>query len=145
MKDLAESVVADLAVLAEEKSQQLVIEAHGSPRGLGDRLMIRQALINLVDNGIKFAPAETAIVIRVAESAAHAIVDVIDRGAGIPAAAHEHIFDRFFRANSTPADVAGTGLGLSIAKSAVETSGGTLTLEQSDEQGSTFRIRLPRG
>lgn len=145
LKDLAESVVADLAVLAEEKSQQLVIEAHGSPRGLGDRLMIRQALINLVDNGIKFAPAETAIVIRVAESAAHAIVDVIDRGAGIPAAAHEHIFDRFFRANSTPADVAGTGLGLSIAKSAVETSGGTLTLEQSDEQGSTFRIRLPRG
>jgi heavy metal sensor kinase len=145
LKDLAESVVADLAVLAEEKSQQLVIEAHGSPRGLGDRLMIRQALINLVDNGIKFAPAETAIVIRVAESAAHAIVDVIDRGPGIPAGAHEHIFDRFFRANSTPADVAGTGLGLSIAKSAVETSGGTLTLEQSDEQGSTFRIRLPRG
>jgi heavy metal sensor kinase len=145
LKDLAESVVADLAVLAEEKSQQLVIEAHGSPRGLGDRLMIRQALINLVDNAIKFAPAGTAIVIRVAESAAHAIVDVIDRGPGIPAAAHEHIFDRFFRANSTPADVAGTGLGLSIAKSAVETSGGTLTLEQSDEQGSTFRIRLPRG
>jgi len=39
----------------------------------------------------------------------------------------------------------GTGLGLSIAKSAVETSGGALTLEQSDEHGSTFRIRLPRG
>jgi heavy metal sensor kinase len=145
LKDLAEGVVADLAVLAEEKSQQVVIEAHGSPRGLGDRLMIRQALINLVDNAIKFAPAGTAIVIRVAESAAHAIVDVIDRGPGIPAAAHDHIFDRFFRATSTPADVAGTGLGLSIAKSAVETSGGTLTLEQSDEHGSTFRICLPRG
>jgi len=145
LKELAESVVADLAVLAEEKSQQVVIEAHGSPRGLGDRLMVRQALINLVDNAIKFAPAGTAIVIRVVESAGDATVDVIDRGPGVPTAAREHIFDRFFRASSAPADVAGTGLGLSIAKSAVETSGGALTLEQSDEHGSTFRIRLPRG
>ena len=145
LKDLAESVVADLAVLAEEKSQQVVIEAHGSPRGLGDRLMVRQALINLVDNAIKFAPAGTAIVIRVVESSADATVDVIDRGPGIAAAAREHIFDRFFRGSSAPADVAGTGLGLSIAKSAVETSGGTLALEQTDEHGSTFRIRLPRG
>jgi heavy metal sensor kinase len=145
LKELAESVVADLAVLAEEKSQQVVIEAHGSPRGLGDRLMVRQALINLVDNAIKFAPAGTAIVIRVVESTGDATVDVIDRGPGIPTAAREHIFDRFFRASSAPADVAGTGLGLSIAKSAVETSGGALTLEQSDEYGSTFRIRLPRG
>ena len=145
LKELAESVVADLAVLAEEKSQQVVIEAHGSPRGLGDRLMVRQALINLVDNAIKFAPAGTAIIIRVVESAGDATVDVIDRGPGVPTAAREHIFDRFFRASSAPSDVAGTGLGLSIAKSAVETSGGALTLEQSDEHGSTFRIRLPRG
>ena len=145
LKALAESVVADLAVLAEEKSQQVVIEAHGSPRGVGDRLMVRQALINLVDNAIKFAPAGTAIVIRVGESAADATIDVIDRGPGIAAAAREHIFDRFFRASSAPADVVGTGLGLSIAKSAVETSGGTLTLDQTDQHGSTFRIRLPRG
>ena len=145
LKDLADAIVADLAVLAEEKSQQLVIEAHGSPRGVGDRLMLRQALINLVDNAIKFAPAGTAVVIRSVESASHAVIDVVDRGPGIPAAAREHIFDRFFRASSAPADVVGTGLGLSIAKSAVETSGGTLTLEHSDQQGTTFRITLPRG
>jgi len=144
LRDLADTVVADLAVLAEEKSQQLVVEAHGLPRGLGDRLMLRQALINLVDNAIKFAPADTAIVIRIVESASQAVVDVVDRGPGIPAAEREHIFGRFFRASSAPADVAGTGLGLSIAKSAVETSGGTLTLERSDQQGSTFRITLPR-
>ena len=145
MKDLAESVVGDLAVLAEEKSQQLVVEAHGSPRALSDRLMVRQALINLVDNAIKFAPAASAIIVRVADTPEHAIVDVIDRGPGIPAAAHDRIFDRFFRAHSAPADVAGTGLGLSIAKSAVETVNGTLTLEHSDQQGTTFRITLPRG
>ena len=99
LRDLAESVVSDLAVLAEEKSQQVVVEAHGSPRGLGDRLMLRQALMNLVDNAIKFAPADTAIVIRVVESDSHAVVDVVDRGPGIPAAAREHIFDSFFRAS----------------------------------------------
>jgi signal transduction histidine kinase len=145
LRELAESVVADLAVLAEEKAQQVVVETHGSPRGLGDRLMLRQALINLVDNAIKFAPAESAIVIRVIESTSHAVVDVVDCGPGVPAAEREHIFDRFFRASSAPPDVAGTGLGLSIAKSAVESSGGILTLERSDANGSTFRITLPRG
>jgi len=145
LKELAESVVGDLAVLAEEKSQQVVVEAHGSPRAAGDRLMVRQALINLVDNAIKFAPAASAIIIRVADTADHATVDVIDRGPGIPAAARDRIFDRFFRASSAPADAAGTGLGLSIARSAVETVDGTLTLEHTDQSGSTFRITLPRG
>ena len=144
LKDLAASVVADLAVLAEEKSQQVVIEAHGSPRGLGDRMMVRQALINLVDNAIKFAPAASAIVIRVGELQGKAIVEVIDRGPGIPAAARDQIFRRFFRAGSG-AETSGTGLGLSIAKSAVETAGGSLTLEQTDEHGSTFRVTLHRG
>jgi signal transduction histidine kinase len=144
LKELADSVVADLAVLAEEKSQQVVIEAHGSPRGLGDRMMVRQALINVVDNAIKFAPAGSAIVIRVGEAQGQAMVDVIDRGPGIPAAARDQIFSRFFRGSSGP-ETSGTGLGLSIAKSAVETAGGSLTLEQSDEHGSTFRVTLPRG
>jgi signal transduction histidine kinase len=107
--------------------------------------MVRQALINLVDNAIKFAPTGSGIVIRVGESDGRAIVDVIDRGPGVPRAARDHIFDRFFRADSGSADAAGSGLGLSIAKSAVETTSGTLTLEQSDEHGSTFRITLPRG
>ncbi len=144
LKELADTVVADLAVLAEEKSQQIVVEAHGMPRGVGDRLMIRQALINLVDNAIKFAPGGTAIVIRVDEAQGKVVVDVIDRGPGIPESARDHIFDRFFRATGS-ADTTGTGLGLSISKSAVETAGGTLTLERSDDQGSTFRIMLPRG
>ena len=144
LKELADAVVTDLAVLAEEKSQQIVVEAHGAPRGLGDRLMIRQALINLVDNAIKFAPAGTAVVIRVDDAQGRVVVDVIDRGPGIPESARAHIFDRFYRAAGA-AETSGTGLGLSISKSAVETAGGTLTLDRSDDHGSTFRITLPRG
>jgi signal transduction histidine kinase len=143
LRDLADSVIADLAVLAEEKAQQLVLDADGSPRALGDRMMVRQALINLVDNAIKFAPGGTPIVIRLGERNGRSTIDVVDRGPGIPTGARDHIFDRFYRASGS-ADVIGTGLGLSISKSAVETSGGSLTLTHSDEGGSTFRITLPR-
>ena len=143
LRDLADSVIADLAVLAEEKAQQLVLDADGSPRALGDRMMVRQALINLVDNAIKFAPGGTPIVIRLGERNGRSTIDVVDRGPGIPTGARDHIFDRFYRASGS-ADVIGTGLVLSISKSAVETSGGSLTLTHSDEGGSTFRITLPR-
>jgi signal transduction histidine kinase len=143
LEELAEGIVGDLTVLAEEKGQSLVVEANDSPRALADRLMLRQALINLVDNAVKFSPAGSPIVIRVCESHGRAVVDVIDRGPGIPADARDRIFDRFFRAASGSDEAAGTGLGLSIAKSAVEANRGTLTLEKSDAEGSTFRIAVP--
>ena len=144
LEELAETVAADLAVLAEEKTQPVVIESRGSPQALGDRIMLRQALINLVDNAIKFSAAGTRIVIRVFESSEAAIVEVVDSGPGIPPGVRDHIFDRFFRAPSASAEVHGSGLGLSIAKSAVEANGGTLTLERSGSDGSTFRISVPR-
>jgi signal transduction histidine kinase len=137
-------VSADLAVLAEEKMQPVIVEPMGSPQALGDRLMLRQALINLVDNAIKFSPAGSRIVIRVFESLGNAVVEVVDTGPGVPAAAHDRIFDRFFRAPIGSGDAGGSGLGLSIAKSAVEANGGSLTLERSGHDGSTFRISVPR-
>ncbi len=143
LKELAESVSADLAVLAEEKTQPVIVEPQGSPHALGDRVMRRQALVTLVDNAIKFSPAGTRIMIRVFESSGKAVVEVVDSGPGIPAAARDRIFDRFFRATSASADAGGSGLGLSIAKSAVEANGGTLTLERSGDDGSTFRITVP--
>ena len=89
LTELAESVSADLAVLAEEKTQPVVVEPNGSPHALGDRLMLRQALINLVDNAIKFSPAGSRIVIRVFESLGNAVVEVVDNGPGVPAAARD--------------------------------------------------------
>jgi heavy metal sensor kinase len=143
LEELAGGIVGDLSVLAEEKGQSLVVEAAGAPRAIADRLMLRQALMNLVDNAIKFSPAGSPIVIRVCESHGRALVDVIDRGPGVPAAARDHIFDRFFRAVSPSEQAGGSGLGLSIAKSAVDANGGTLTLEKSSDHGTTFRIAVP--
>jgi len=142
LHELAEEVAAHLEVLAEEQGQSINVEQAGTPHAYADRFVVRQALINLVDNAIKFTPAGGSIRIRVGETGAEAQVDVIDSGAGIDAQGRDRIFDRFYRAADS--DTSGAGLGLSIAKGAVEATGGRLTLVTTGPTGSTFRIALPR-
>ena len=139
---LAEDVVSHLGVLAEEKGQTLSIERVGAPRVRADRLVLRQALINLVDNAIKFTPAGGRVKLHVWDTPSLAVVDVIDTGPGVPPNARDHIFDRFYRIDSTEA--IGTGLGLSLARGGLEAIGGRLTLEQSGPEGSTFRLAVPK-
>jgi heavy metal sensor kinase len=139
---LADDVVSHLAVLAEEKRQTLSIDRQASPVVSADRLVLRQALINLVDNAIKFTPASGQVRIRIDQTAQDALVEVIDSGPGISNEARERIFDRFYRAND--ANGSGTGLGLSLAKGAVEALGGHLTLTATGATGTAFRISIPR-
>jgi heavy metal sensor kinase len=143
LRGLAEEVVSHLSVLAEEKKQSIAVECSGSPHASGDRFVIRQAVINLVDNAIKFSPTGGRIRIRVAETPREAVLDVIDSGPGIERDAHTKIFDRFYRAATATSASPGSGLGLSIAKGAIEANAGRLTLESSAAGGSTFRISLP--
>jgi signal transduction histidine kinase len=142
LASLAEDVVSHLGVLAEEKGQTLSIEKAGSPWGRADRVVLRQALINLVDNAIKFTPSAGRVRLRLSETPSLAVVDVIDSGPGVPPHARDHIFDRFYRIDGNEAF--GTGLGLSLARGGVEAIGGRLTLEQSGPDGSTFRISVPK-
>jgi heavy metal sensor kinase len=140
--ELAQDVVGHLGVLAEEKGQSISVDASGAPTAIVDRVLLRQALINLVDNAIKFTPNGGQVSIRVSGSNGIALVDVSDTGPGIPATAQERIFDRFYRGDEESGT--GTGLGLSIAKGAVEANGGDLKLAYSGPDGTTFRIILPR-
>ncbi|PYR53446.1 MAG: hypothetical protein DMF95_03975 [Acidobacteria bacterium] len=145
LRELAEEVVAHLGVLAEEKHQLLTIEPDGSGCSAADRVVLRQALINLVDNAIKYTPVGGHIRIRVAESPEGPTVEVSDNGPGIAAEAAAHIFDRFDRGGRPRSeDGGGAGLGLAIARWAVEVSGGHLTLETANGGGSSFRIALPK-
>ena len=142
--ELAEEVVSQLDVLAEEKEQFLAVERSASPVWNGDRLVLRQALLNLVDNAIKYSPERGRITVRVNQTSAGAIIDVNDTGPGVPAELQDRIFDRFYRVDTSRSrENGGTGLGLSIAKWAVEVNGGQLTLEKTNGAGSTFRITLP--
>ena len=145
LRELAEDVVSYLGVLAEEKGQSLTVDAVGMPRGSGDRVVLRQSLINLVDNAIKYTPAGGRIRICVADTAAGPSVTVSDSGPGIAPDVRTRIFDRYDRGGHARADdIGGSGLGLAIAKWAVEVNGGQLTLETNHDVGSRFRITLPQ-
>jgi signal transduction histidine kinase len=143
LRNLAEDVASQLSVLAEEKQQSMTMEPQGSPRGVGDRVVVRQSVMNLVDNAIKYTPNGGHIRIRVWASPGAAMLEVSDNGPGIAADTQRRIFDRFYRAHPS-GEVGGFGLGLAIAKRAMEASGGELCLEPTEGVGSTFRITLPR-
>ena len=142
LAQLAEDVAGHLGVLAEEKGQSLSVNASHAATANVDRVLLRQALINLVDNAIKFTPPGGQVSIRVSGVDGTSIIDVSDTGPGIPDEARARIFDRFYRGDDESG--AGAGLGLSIAKGAVEANGGDLTLAESGPSGTTFRIALSR-
>ena len=139
---LADDVAAHLGVLAEEKRQSMTVEHAARARCLGDQIALRQAVINLVDNAIRYTPAEGEIRLRVAVSSGNAVLEVSDTGPGIPPRDRSRLFDRFYRGAQGAAS-GGSGLGLSIAKWAVEANHGRLAYERIDGRGSRFRITLP--
>jgi len=110
---------------------------------------IRQMVINLVDNGIKYTPAggrvTIAIVFSSSGSGARTVtIRVADTGLGIPARDLPHIFDKFYRVTSTATrEIAGTGLGLAITRTIVEAYGGRISVESVEGAGTTFVVELP--
>jgi two-component system OmpR family sensor kinase len=116
---------------------------------LGDEELLRRLLVNLLDNAIKHAPPRSSVDVRLISDATGHRLQVSDRGAGIPAAAREHVFERFFRADASHArddasETGGAGLGLAIARWVAEAHGGTLTLLASSAGETIFEARLPR-
>jgi heavy metal sensor kinase len=142
--DLTREVVSSLGILAEERQQRLQVIAAENVRVSADRLVLRDAITNVVDNAIKYGLSRSTIDVRVEGDAHQATVTVTDAGPGIPAEHRERIFDRFYRVDEGRSrDRGGTGLGLAIAKWAVEANGGQISLETIGT-GSVFRITLPR-
>jgi len=142
--DLTREVVSSLGILAEERQQRLQVVAAEDVRVSADRLVLRDAITNVVDNAIKYGPARSTIDVRVDADADQATVTVRDAGPGVPAEHRERIFDRFYRVDEGRSrEMGGTGLGLAIAKWAVEANGGQISLDTATT-GSVFRITLPR-
>jgi heavy metal sensor kinase len=142
--ELARDVTSSLGILAEERQQRLQVTSADHVRVSADRLVLRDAVTNVVDNAIKYAPSGSTIDVRVDADPHHATLIVTDEGPGIPAEHRERIFDRFYRIDEGRSrEMGGTGLGLAIAKWAVESNGGTISIE-STGAGSSFRIVLPR-
>jgi heavy metal sensor kinase len=141
---LAREVATSLGILAEERNQTLALDITEAVIVSADRLVLREALTNVLDNAIKYSPAASTVDIRVHRTADKALIVVADRGAGVPPEHREQIFDRFFRVDeSRTRNGGGAGLGLAIAKWAVEIHGGQITVEARPGGGSEFRILIP--
>jgi heavy metal sensor kinase len=141
---LVNETLDHLQVLAEEKGQEILRDL---PPGLtitGDRSVLRQAIINLVENAIKYSAFEKTIKIRTFKDDASLFVEVTDEGPGILSEHQVKVFERFYRIDSGRSrDEGGTGLGLSIAKWAIESHGGSIKLSSAPGKGSVFTITLP--
>jgi heavy metal sensor kinase len=142
--ELGREVTAHLGTLAEEKGQRISVEGQAPVYVMADVLVLRQAVINLVDNAIKYSPEGESIRIRVDDGRTPQ-VEVTDRGPGIALEHRDRVFERFYRADHARSrSLGGCGLGLSIARWAVEAHGGHIDLESREGEGSTFRIVLPQ-
>jgi heavy metal sensor kinase len=143
--DLAREAAGLFDVLTEEKSQHVVLAGDEHAAIEGDRLFLRQALVNILHNAVKYSPAGGTILVTIGHGEPHRIVvEVQDSGPGIPVEDQLKVFDRFYRVDKARwRESGGAGLGLAIAKWAVEVHDGTISLASPAEQGTTFRISLP--
>jgi two-component system phosphate regulon sensor histidine kinase PhoR len=134
---------------AEKKRVELRAELAGEAWVNAVASRIRQALINLIDNGVKYTPeggrvTVTAVFSAGSGGAGTVTVRVTDTGVGIPARDLPHVFDKFYRVKgAATSGIAGTGLGLAITKSIVETNDGRIRVESVEGAGTTFAVELP--
>ncbi len=143
--ELIDGVIGELNLEAERKAQSLFWERpHELPLVRANRRRLRQAVVNLIDNAIKYTPEGGRISVSVDEEDRHVVTRVMDDGIGIPLAQQARVFDRFFRVESEyTAGVRGTGLGLAIVKAIIEKHGGRVSVESTPGVGSVFALVLP--
>src|ERR1700728_2641091 len=150
LNDLVQESVTVVGVLAEDKKQTIVISGESQLSLSADRNFLRMAVINLLDNAVKYSPAGTTIHLRVLDgsvSSANAEfveLAIEDEGSGIAEDKAGRVFDRFYRVDEARSrDSGGFGLGLPIAKWVVEAHEGTINVKTSFPTGAIFCIKLP--
>ncbi|HWV47154.1 MAG TPA: sensor histidine kinase KdpD [Nitrospira sp.] len=111
------------------------------PLVLVDGVLLEQVVINLIENAVKYAPARTTIELAASATDREIVVEVADRGPGIPVGEESRIFDKFYRAK--PAREGGVGLGLTICRGIVEAHGGRIWAENRSGGGALFRFSIP--
>jgi heavy metal sensor kinase len=144
LAELTSSTTEQMRLLAEDKNIALRCEAKQHVGIEGDRSRLKQVIVNLVDNAIKYTPAGGHVGVKVYASNGCGVLEVNDDGVGIPAEALPHIFERFYRADKARSrQMGGAGLGLSIIKAIVTAHGGQVKVESVEGKGSRFLVELP--
>jgi signal transduction histidine kinase len=147
----------DISIVLEESKHQLqlaadnkhititTIPAEGPILVAGDAISLKELVVILLDNAIKYSDEQTMITLSAVEQGKQAVITVEDQGQGIKASDIPHIFDRFYRADTSRSrdHIEGYGLGLPIAQSIAQAHGGTISVKSTPSDGSTFIVSLP--
>jgi signal transduction histidine kinase len=138
-------IATDVAKLAGQVSHRdIIIEDCELVPVYADAHRLKQVLVNLVENAVKYSTADTPVLIKLEQRHQRAILQVCDRGPGIPLKHQSRIFERFYRMDEARnRSSGGTGLGLALVKTFVEGMGGTVVVQSMPGDGSIFTVSLP--
>ena len=141
---LSRMTAEQMQLLASEKQVSLNCKSTGPVQAIGDVTRIKQVLVNLLDNAIKYTRPNGHVIVSVEAYENRALLTVTDDGVGIPAESLPHVFDRFYRAEKARSrGFEGFGLGLSLVEAVCRAHGGEVLIESTEGQGTTVRVRLP--
>jgi signal transduction histidine kinase len=146
LREICSEALAQAGGVAAVREISLQVDLPGEAVMIaGDRTALTTAVMNLLDNAIKYSPRGGRVRMRVGAAAgAEAVVDVEDNGPGIPSHETERIFERFYRVDKNRSrELGGTGLGLSIVRNVMLAHGGRVTVSSVLGEGSTFRLHIP--
>ncbi|MGA2871375.1 MAG: ATP-binding protein, partial [Verrucomicrobiota bacterium] len=144
LAELARTTAEHMGLLAEDKHIAITCDASRPVLIEGDRARLKQVVVNLLDNAVKYTPENGAIQLSVNAINGHAILEVADNGMGIPPDALPHVFERFFRVDQArSADAGSAGLGLAIVKSICTAHGAEVEVQSTLRNGSCFRVKFP--
>ncbi|MGE0129239.1 MAG: CHASE2 domain-containing protein [Blastocatellales bacterium] len=142
---MVERALVLLDPIAAQRGIRLVRRlAPNLPALMADADLVARAVNNLIANAIKFSPEKSEVIIEARADADFVLIEVVDRGPGIPSESRERIFEKFYRVpRLADADAPGTGLGLAFVREVAERHGGSVSVESETGVGSTFVLRLP--
>jgi heavy metal sensor kinase len=144
LAELAATTAEQMSLLAEDKQVRVDCESTAGVTVEGDRARLKQVIVNLLDNAIKYTPRGGRVRLSVRRESGYAVLDVADDGIGIPAEALPHVFKRFYRVDTSRSrEQGGAGLGLAIVKSICTAHGAIVEVASAPGRGSTFRVRQP--
>ena len=145
LAELVETTVDQMSLLTEEKRISLRCLTKEAVEVEGDPTRLKQVIVNLLDNAIKYTPDGGEIELAVWSGNGTAFIEIKDTGPGIPEAAVPHVFERFYRADEVHSrDIEGAGLGLAIVQSIAVAHGGSVSVNSAPDHGCRVTVSLPR-
>jgi signal transduction histidine kinase len=141
---ILEKIIEQLNPLAKEKNIKLIFEERDRIQIKIDKNKIKQAVINIVHNAIKYSDEGSVVKIALYTDKNYATIKISDNGYGIPKESLPYIFDRFYRVDKARSrKTGGTGLGLSISKQIINMHHGTINVKSRVGRGTTFYVKIP--